>query len=483
MRMLVIGMDGVCLETFDRGWTPFIKSLLDKGQKLQLKEDLISRGWSEIVTGKHALETGALYEGPVAKGNLDWTESFKISDVPGLGEAVKPLWQVLNERGYKVGIMNVPTTFPAPEVDGFLVSGGGGGGPISQDVAPEQCYPTHLSSRLQDMGYILDERRPTLLDEKGLYEPIDFFSRFREMNEKRTQSFIELSNNFSVDFGFVVYKSSTVTTETMLVSELEKLLKGRGEVNQDYIKQAEIFYRDLDENIRRLVDSYSDAEILLVSDHSMVTNRYSVNVNSFLVEKGYQVNDKGRRGLLDVIKSYKHLIPYTLKEKIKKNKKLKIAYQSMVPFNPSKTRAFSQSFSSGQHGIYINDERRFGGPVNPDDIKEVAEEITAQFNSNPIARKHGLTAATKPESNSPVSYRFPDVIIDCPDGYFTNNKFKSFIVETPIPEEALDLRDVKKGIRTVVKGHRPLAVNVNSKWSTDDGADLTLIYQHIISRF
>ncbi|MFT2098081.1 alkaline phosphatase family protein [Marinomonas sp. 2405UD66-6] len=483
MKMLVIGMDGVCLETFDRGWTPFIKSLLDKGQKLELKEDLISRGWSEIVTGKHALDTGGLYEGPTAKGGLDWTEAFKISDVPGLGKQVKPLWQVLNEKGYKVGIMNVPTTFPAPEVDGFLVSGGGGGGPISQDVSPVQCHPSALAARLRDMGYILDERRPTLLDEKGLYAPADFFARLRQKNEKRTQAFIQLSSEFEVDFGFVVYRSSTVTTETMLVSELEKLSLGRGGVNQDYIKQSEVFYRELDGNVRALVETYNEAEVLLVSDHSMVTNRYSVNANAFLIEKGYQTNDKSRRGILDIIKAYKHFVPYSLKEKLKKSKKIKNAYQSMVPFNPKKTQAFSQSFSSGQHGIYINDEVRFGGPVKSDEIKKIAEGIVRHFNAHPLALQHGLTAKIKPQSSSPVAYKFPDIILDCPDGYFTNNKFKDFIVKTDIPEEALDLRDIKKGVRTVVKGHIPLAVNVNNEWSSKDGTDLTLIYQHIVSKF
>jgi len=483
MKMLVIGMDGVCLDTFDRGWTPFIKSLLDKGEKLHLKEDLISRGWSEVVTGKHAIETGALYEGPTGRGSLDWTESFKIADVPGLGEKVKPLWQVLNERGYKVGVMNVPTTFPAPKVDGFLVSGGGGGGPTSQDVAPEQCYPSSLSARLNGMGYILDERRPTLLFEKGLYAPADFFARLREKNDKRTQAFIELASEFGIDFGFIVYKSSTVTTETMLISELEKLSIGKGEVNHDFIKQSEIFYRELDENVRSLVEKYNEAELLLISDHSMVINRYSVNANEFLVEIGYQVKDKRRRGLMDVIKAYKHLVPYSLKEKIKKNKKIKNSYQSMVPFNPKETKAFSQSFSSGQHGIYINDEKRFGGLVKEDYINEVAQEIVSKFNSHPVSIEHGLVAKIKPKSNSAVAYKFPDIVLDCPDGYFTNNKFREFLVETEIPDEALDLHDVKKNHRTAVKGHTPLAVNVNDQWSAEGSNDLTLVYQHILSKF
>jgi predicted AlkP superfamily phosphohydrolase/phosphomutase len=144
LKILVIGMDGVGIDTFIRGWTPYLASLIDSGTMVKLKEDLLSRGWLEIVTGQHAIKTGALYEGPVADGTLTWTDSFKLEDIPNLGIQVKPIWQVLNERGYKVGIMNIPTTYPAPKVDGFFISGGGGGGSISQEIAEEQCQPDGL---------------------------------------------------------------------------------------------------------------------------------------------------------------------------------------------------------------------------------------------------------------------------------------------------------------------------------------------------
>ena len=171
MKLLTIGMDGVHADTFNRGWTPFIKSLIDRGHGLTLHEDLISRGWSEIMLGKHAYDTGALYEGPLMGGSLKWSDKFKLEDVPALGVDIKPIWQVLNERGYRVGIMNIPTTFPAPKVDGFFVSGGGGGGPISKEASPYQCHPTELVTELNDGGYIVDQRNETLLGEAGLYDP------------------------------------------------------------------------------------------------------------------------------------------------------------------------------------------------------------------------------------------------------------------------------------------------------------------------
>jgi hypothetical protein len=51
----------------------------------------------------------------------------------------------------------------------------------------------------------VDERLPSLLDEKGLYEPVAFFNRLDEMNQRRTEVFIELANRYEIDFGFVVY--------------------------------------------------------------------------------------------------------------------------------------------------------------------------------------------------------------------------------------------------------------------------------------
>jgi len=486
MQELLIGMDGVKAETFARGWTPFIKSLIDKGHRLELKEDLVSRGWSEIMLGQHAVSTGAIYEGPLADGTLTWTDKFKLGDVPGLGETTKSIWQVLNERGYRVGVMNVPTTFPAPEVDGFFVSGGGGGGPVSQDATAEQCHPKGLESWLKEAGYIVDERLPSLLDEQGLYEPKPFFDRLDLMNQKRTETFIQLARDHEIDFGFVVYKSSTVTTETLLLSELEKKEVGGYEVNEAFISAAEAFYRKLDRHIQSLVESFPEAKVVLVSDHSMATRRYAVNANAFLVESGFQVGSSVKQGLFQAIKSFKHLLPSSLKKRLKGNPRIKSAYQSMTPFDARTSRAFSLSFSNGAHGIYVNDRARFGGPVAPDEIDELVDQIVRRFNDHPESRKYGFVAYPKPSSsNLAAARKFPDVVLDLPDGFQTSSLFPEFVKETRLPRGQFDLRDMKKDPRTVGKAHEPLAVCVNESWKLDgcDREDLTVVYHHLLQEF
>lgn len=486
MQVLLIGMDGVKAETFDRGWTPFIKSLIDEGNALSIKEDLVSRGWSEIMLGEHAFSTGAVYEGPLVDGTLTWSDKFKLDDVPGLGKEIKPIWQALNELGYRVGVMNVPTTFPAPEVNGFFVSGGGGGGPVSQDATPEQCHPEGLENWLKESDYILDERVPSLLGEQELYEPEAFFNRLDLMNQKRTEAFVQLAGDYEIDFGFVVFKSSTVTTETLLIPELEKQEEGLHGVNEELISAAAGFYRKLDIHIRSIVKSFPEAQVLLVSDHSMATRRYAVNPNAILVEMGLQCRSSGKQGIFRAVKSFKHLLPAQLKKRLKGSARIKSAYESMVTFDTSTTRAFSQSFSNGTHGIYINDQDRFGGPVDPDEINNLIDQIVLFFNEHPDSIKYGFRAYRKTKSEkSSAAKKFPDVVLDLPDDFQTSSVFPSFIKETKLPSTPFDLRDMKKDPRVVGKAHEALAVCVNSEWKLDgcDREDLTAVYYHVLNEF
>jgi len=484
MKMLMIGMDGVQEATFKRGWTPFIASLIEAGSSIELKEDLISRGWAEIVTGQHASITKAVYEGPLANGDHLWSDKYKLSDTPGLGESMKPIWQVLNDMGLKVGVMNVPTTFPAPKVDGFFVSGGGGGGPIGQDVMPEQCFPIEIQKYLADFGYIVDERLPSLLGEKKLYEPKDFYAQLQRMNEKRTDSFVELSKQYQIDFGFLVYKSSIVTAETLLIPELARCENTHEK--SDFIDASESFYRDFDNKIMRLVKSFPDAQVVMVSDHSMALRKWSVNANAFLSEIGMQNSSTSKASTYSFIKSFKHLVPLSIKKLLKKSSKIKSSYESMTTFDVTTSKAFSVSFSQGQHGIFINDQKRFGGPVVSEDIDSYKKKIIEAFNEHEICRAHDFKAYCVKNEQTNIVDQFPDIVLDLPDGYLTSSEYQKFVTAYAPKVDKYDLREAVKGKHHTIKAHYPLAVTVNSPWllkSSDNKSDLRFIYDHVVSFF
>ncbi|MBM9538607.1 alkaline phosphatase family protein [Desulfobulbus alkaliphilus] len=486
MKTLVIGMDGAQLGTFQRGWTPFIQSLIEeRGTPLDLKEDLISRGWAEIITGEHALTTGAMYERPLMGGTHRWTDKLCLADIEVMNLNVKPIWKALNEKGYRVGIMNVPTTFPAPQVDGFFVSGGGGGGGLSQRVTPEQCHPKRLSAMLNDQNYILDERLPSLLGEKQLFEPKEFFDRLDEVNTRRTASFINLVQKEAVDFGFVVYRSSIVTTETLLLPELQRQAEGH-EANQKFIEQAHRLYTRFDNHIRQLVETFPAAQVVLVSDHAMAPRKWSVNFNAFLVEQGFQQASSSRRGLFDAVKSVRHLIPRAIRQRLKSSAAIKSAYQSLITFDPKHSQAFNITFTNATHGFYVNDHERFGGPVPSHQVTSIQNQLVETLNRHPVAREHGFKATAKTAKGTVPADQFPDVVVEMPDGYAPSNGSPGFVTEYTVGREPIDLRVMGKDRRVSAKAHHPLAVVVNASWQiapNPDKADLRLVYDQIMASF
>ena len=120
MKTLIIGFDGASENTFKRGWTPFIESLIKKGKIIDLKEDLVSRGWVEIYTGEHATENGGMYEYPIMDGTYHFTRKFNLNICKESKN--KKIWEIISNKNYKVGIMNIPTTFPRPKIKSTIIS-------------------------------------------------------------------------------------------------------------------------------------------------------------------------------------------------------------------------------------------------------------------------------------------------------------------------------------------------------------------------
>jgi predicted AlkP superfamily phosphohydrolase/phosphomutase len=487
MKVLLVGMDGAHVDVFKRGWTPFISSLIENGTTFDIKNDLVSRGWLEVATGQHASITGAMYDNPKMNGSYEWNLKFSINDIPGINESVKPIWQVLNDNGYRVGVMNLPTVFPSPAVDGFFVSGGGGGAPVVEKAIPELCYPKSILSVLEKNDYIVDERTVQLVIEKKLDTPELIFNELANKNSKRTTSFIELSKGSDVDFGFVVYKTSSVTAETILVPEWKKKVNQDKSVDEETISALKNYYSKFDNEIKRLHEAFPEAKIIFTSDHGTIARTHSVNLNVFLQQYKYQNSKTGFSLRKWAIESLKKIIPFALKVKLQKIKSLKNTVDTVTVFDTTSSIAFSHTKNDWSHGIYINDNERFNGPVESEDVERIKLEIIEAFNADSEVIKHGLRAySVKENLKQSVGY-FPDILVDIPSGYLTNNASDGFIKSFKRPEGVTSLSSVLRGDIISIKSHEPLAVDCSD--SSAEGADLykgrdlTAIYDLVLKKF
>jgi hypothetical protein len=216
----------------------------------------------------------------------------------------------------------------------------------------------------------------------------------------------------------------------------------------------------------------------------MAPKNYLINLNKFLQEINCQTPKLSSSYYYKLMIFLKKLLPNALRVSLKKNKKIKKIYGSAIPFDTTNSKAFFMPTGIWMHGIYINDKKRFGGPIDEKDKKRISEDITNSFNSNPIALDHNLIAKLQPESTS--SPHFPDVIIEGKDGYMTSNEGKTFLEKFIMPMGRIGLKDyLKTRCNLTVHGHHPIAVSVGQQWDIHNKARYGLvdIYEHILNRF
>lgn len=475
LRLLVIGIDGADRRVIEGMPMPFLQSLLKDGTHYPAKVDLWSRGWAEIFTGKHGIDTGAFYNRPTCSGTYDFTQHFNLDSLKG-NAAVRPIWNDLNDKGFRVGVMNIPTTLPAPAVDGFFVSGVGGGSDKSGSptIPPEACYPTTVKETLEGMGYVLDIRRGA----SGISDLENFFQRIQNMEEKRTASFIRLSREYEIDFGFVGYMGLSRVCY-LLMADILDLIGKSNRIDNEKDRQILDFFSHNDRIIRELVQELSPDGVLLVSDHGMAPYTHQVNLNAFLVEGGWQKRNDSMGGWVrQVGKAVKSMLPVRFRRNLGKKMPGVRSFVGRQNYVSQGTDAIATSYISG---IYLNDAR-FGGSVSPKGNEKLIMEIVDGFNEYGPATRNGMSAtvyASKYKGRYAQDF-LPDIWIDHPDTMFFND-YGPFIAPNRQYKPFDSFANVVSDMNSGIKGVEPLLclAGFREKPNAPDTGDLTQTYKII----
>ncbi|MCB4798324.1 alkaline phosphatase family protein [Neotamlana laminarinivorans] len=486
MKLLVLGIDAGVKKVFETFEMPFLQSKLSKGVIIKTTEDIVTRGWVKSYTGKSAEANLGFYEYPIIdKEGYQWSKSFNQNHLKKTG--VKPLWESLKENDISSGFMNIPTTSPAPEIKGFFISGGGGGKELKNGFDASICFPESYTEVLNSNDYILDERVPSLVWEKGLEKYNVFFEKLIEMTEKRILTYIELYKKEPVDFGFLVIRSVAVV-HYLAMSEIDNFCNLNIPINNELLDNLKIFYKKLDGSIEKLFLSLNPENYIIFADHGISTLNESININKFLSSNGFQKPIVSKNSSKKIINKMKHLIPYKLRRKIKRSASFKEYYMSMISFETKNTKAFSRG---AVNGIYINDESRFNGSVKAEEADQIIDEIISSINNNYEFKKRQITAKRfrKEHDSSKKYYNYlPDIVLTNIKGLrFTEVGNKVFL-KNEFVNKPYNLKDVKDDNWTGVKDSETLLavskkLHKKAEDLVKDDNDLTLVYQLIKRNF
>lgn len=413
-KVIIVGLDGATFTSLkplvDDGRMPNLKQILENGVSGILNSTIppfTAPAWSSFATGKNPGKHGVYDFVLRDKNNNDVIVNSKIIK----GEKV---WEILGDRGKKVGVINFPISYPPERVNGFMISGF-----ISPLNAKNYSYPSELYPQiLKEIGdYIVNVRIPERRTEKEIKHFIDKLLRETELKYK---TFEYLSKRKEWDFLYVLFmifdKVQHILWKYLDIDELDYPM---GEVYKYTIKCYQLIDDILGDLLHKIDDNIS---LIIISDHGFCSNKKRFYINLWLAENGF----------LSI--NFKKLIREKIKDKLGfKSEKffegLPIKVTKVSHFiNFNKTKAYFNSSSS--YGIFINLKNRdqHGIVEGGDDYNRTRNELRSKLLSvkDKENGKNVFENVYFPEEiyHGPFLKNAPDLILSPADGYeLTNSLF------------------------------------------------------------
>ncbi len=433
-KVLIVGLDGATFDVLnpmmDAGRMPNLRAFLDRGTSGVLestKPPITPAAWTTFMTGKtpgtHGIVDFERYD--VHTNSLSFNSTQSVSHV-------RTLWQILGDKGLKVGAINVPMTYPPMPVNGFMITGF-----ETPGVDVSFTYPADLKNdilnRWPNYTFKTNWKRKTGGGEALFAENLrNFCASFHE--GAAVSRFC--AEKYGWDVLMVVFK---------LVDNLQhkawKYLDP--EFNRDHPKRAEMAancFKELDDALADLF-AFADennATVFIMSDHGHGSLIGKTQPNRLLHEWGYLALDPAASRFTTRMRY--------LWNRARRKKKGKFANQTQVSqdlaVDFSRTRACVMH--AGMYGfLYLNlKERQPGGIVDPAEYEALRDELRERFlrvtTTNPRGRTiHLFPEVHKPEDLYNCSRKdrewMPDLLLAPADGLSVVRKIRGTKPVTWLP--------------------------------------------------
>jgi predicted AlkP superfamily phosphohydrolase/phosphomutase len=281
--ILVVGLDGgtfdLMLPWIEQGHLPHLGRVLRSGARSRLESTIppiTPCAWSSFMTGKN----------PGKHGLFDFIEpdgdrGFRFTNASFRdGETI---WGCLSRHGRRVGVVNVPMTYPPEPVNGFLISG--------LDTPHEHSaymYPVEIRHELKETGirYRIDQQH--LGNMRTNARRRQQLASIFDAETSRTAAMRQLSDRRDCDFRMIVYGATDQVQHHFWHFMDETHDKFDAEGAKEFRHAIRDTYMHCDEQVGLLLDECDEDTIVIVmSDHGFgpMTN-VRLRMNQILRDAG-----------------------------------------------------------------------------------------------------------------------------------------------------------------------------------------------------
>lgn len=336
MEVLVIGLDGAPYHLLEKvsKRMPTLANLMNNGSYGILTSTIPALSllaWPVFYTGKNPGKIGVYVTRLVR-------ESVEEVKLPTSHDVKAPaIWEILSNHKKKVGVVNIPVTYPPKPVNGFLITGF-----LTPPSSDDFVYPAELKTDLGEYTIDLD----VLTEDKKLPErDVDksvLLQKQYDITEKRAATCLRLIRNHQPDFFIVNFKG---------LDNMQHLFWHK----QDVIVE---FYERLETLLKQFIDTIKPKNTVIMSDHGFhARSTKYFHINTYLEREGFLYRNKSLKGrfsiltytvgvkLVEIFPFIRNLVP----EKAKSSVGIK---QMTDRIDWSKTLAYADF----HRGIFINKE-------------------------------------------------------------------------------------------------------------------------------
>ncbi|MFZ0544614.1 MAG: alkaline phosphatase family protein [Candidatus Promineifilaceae bacterium] len=443
-KTLFVGLDAACWEyvtpLLEAGRLPALQRLMDGGIWGTLHSTLPAltpTAWASIVTGKNPGKHGVYDMLQHKPGTYDFRPTSSSARVG------TPFWQRLNDRGIRVGLVNVPFTYPPDEIDGFVVCGFGA--PESaEDVAAPADALNWIQAHVPDYasrGKLKDLRKTISLEELLAGE--------REHQSQQVRIATDLAHHYDV---------SVLVINLMLLDHINHYAQ-----QFDQIEQA---ICDTDSDLAYLIENFQPDNVLLFSDHGsrrvqgdfllhqwLLDGRYislrerppaeqKVALHTILVERSRLQQQSGwwekvnRRLLQGAIQSLPPSMTGSLWQSIEKTLPFARQYvRQGEELDYNRTQLFPGSTYSGN--FYVNlTGREPNGVVFPESLAALQAELAQKLSqlTGPGSSEPILSGVYTAEQlyHGPAAPYAPDLVLDGYNAIWNTKITSPGLVSSPV---------------------------------------------------
>jgi predicted AlkP superfamily phosphohydrolase/phosphomutase len=447
-RAVILGLDGatfdVLLPRVERGEMPSLAALMQKaawGGLQSTTPPFSAQAWVSMATGKNQARHGIV---DFWERSPDHTRRRFVSARLIHGET---LWQIVGRHGLRVGLVNVPVTYPPQPVNGYLVSGF-----LTPQGRDDYVYPLALRDEITTL---VPDYNPDPFDPLGATkQQILELESWMEKHERVSRRLAE-SRPADLFFGVV-----------QALDHLQHLFWNDIAAEQDRGRYASLVsrcYHLADEIIGHRVGLLDgQTTLFLVSDHGFGPAHKWFHVNRFLEEQGLLVLGEAQGGMARlgmtpqrVRNLVRRMDVLGLRRWVGRMARVTLGRQLdkrlTPPIDWSRTQAISGSPAT--EGIFVNLKgREPQGIVEPGAPYEaLRERLITELAAlrDPETGKPIVRAIYRREAlyEGPFLDQLPDVVFDLGDGpYLASDAPTAAQILEPLPKGFLQGRHRSTGI-------------------------------------